>query len=114
LLHSPKVLFLDEPTLGLDPDSRHRLWTIVRNLNATNGVAVRRRITWTNAGESRIASRSSIVSRIVAQGSPRELREQTGSFESLEAAFLVLTGSAPRDDAPASVRPAAKLVGSRR
>src|SRR5438093_1089431 len=40
LLHTPKVLFLDEPTLGLDPQSRNQMWTHVRNLRATEGVTV--------------------------------------------------------------------------
>src|SRR3989440_3354613 len=40
LLHTPKVLFLHEPTLGLDPQSRNQLWTHVRNLRDTQGVTV--------------------------------------------------------------------------
>ena len=40
LLHTPKILFLDEPTLGLDPQSRNQLWTHVLHRNDTEGVTV--------------------------------------------------------------------------
>src|ERR1700687_2995215 len=40
LLHTPKVLFLDEPTQGLDPQSRNQMWTHVKGLNESDGVTV--------------------------------------------------------------------------
>ena len=61
-LHTPKILFLDEPTLGLDPQSRNQLWTHVRALNESEGVTVfSRPTTWTKPSASRIVSRSSIT-----------------------------------------------------
>jgi ABC-2 type transport system ATP-binding protein len=98
LLHTPKILFLDEPTLGLDPQSRNQLWTHVRHLNETEGVTVFLTTHYMDEAE-RVAHRIAIIDhgRIVAQGSPRELKEQTGG-DSLEAAFLALTGSSIRDE----------------
>lgn len=40
LLHEPGILFLDEPTVGLDPQTRRRLWEIIRNLNKTEGLTM--------------------------------------------------------------------------
>ncbi len=98
LLHTPKILFLDEPTLGLDPQSRNQLWTHVRHLNETEGVTVFLTTHYMDEAE-RVAQRLAIIDhgRVVAQGTPAELRQQTGT-ESLEAAFLALTGTTIRDE----------------
>jgi ABC-2 type transport system ATP-binding protein len=98
LLHTPKILFLDEPTLGLDPQTRNQLWTHVRHLNETEGVTVFLTTHYMDEAE-RMAHRIGIIDhgKIVAQGSPDQLKRQTGS-ESLEAAFLALTGTTIRDE----------------
>jgi ABC-2 type transport system ATP-binding protein len=98
LLHTPKILFLDEPTLGLDPQSRNQLWTHVRNLNQTEGVTVFLTTHYMEEAE-RVAQRIAIIDhgRIVAQGTPQELKQQTGA-DSLEQAFLALTGTSIRDE----------------
>jgi ABC-2 type transport system ATP-binding protein len=97
-LHTPRILFLDEPTLGLDPQSRNQLWTYVRQLNETEKVTVFLTTHYMDEAD-RVAQRIAIIDhgRIVAQGSPQELRQQTGT-ESLEQAFLALTGSSIRDE----------------
>src|SRR5574341_135910 len=99
LLHTPRVLFLDEPTLGLDPQSRNQMWTIVKNLNATEGVTVFLTTHYMDEAD-RVADRIAIIDhgRIVAMGSSAELKQQTAT-ESLESAFLKLTGSTIRDEA---------------
>jgi ABC-2 type transport system ATP-binding protein len=97
-LHTPKILFLDEPTLGLDPQSRNQLWTHVKNLNKTEDVTVFLTTHYMDEAE-RVAERLAVIDhgKIVAQGSPEELKEQT-STDSLESAFLALTGSTIRDE----------------
>jgi ABC-2 type transport system ATP-binding protein len=98
LLHTPKILFLDEPTLGLDPQSRNQLWTHVKHLNETERVTVFLTTHYMDEAE-RVAHRIAVIDhgRIVAQGTPAELKTQTGT-DSLEAAFLTLTGSTIRDE----------------
>ncbi len=103
LLHTPKIIFLDEPTLGLDPQTRNQLWTQVRRLNETEGVTVFLTTHYMEEAE-RVAQRIAIIDhgRIVAQGSPEELKRQTGAA-SLEQAFLALTGAAIRDEEAGSL-----------
>jgi ABC-2 type transport system ATP-binding protein len=98
LLHAPKILFLDEPTLGLDPQSRNQLWTLVKGLNADEGVTVFLTTHYMDEAE-KAAQRVAIIDhgRIVAQGSAHELKAQT-SADSLEGAFLKLTGTTIRDE----------------
>jgi ABC-2 type transport system ATP-binding protein len=97
-LHTPKILFLDEPTLGLDPQSRNQLWTHVKHLNETEHVTVFLTTHYMDEAE-RVAHRIAIIDhgRIVAQGTGQELKQQTKT-ESLEQAFLALTGSTIRDE----------------
>ena len=75
LLHTPKILFLDEPTLGLDPQSRNQLWTHVKHLNETEGVTVFLTTHYMDEAE-RVAHRIAIIDhgKIVAQGTPQELK----------------------------------------
>lgn len=98
-LHAPRILFLDEPTLGLDPQSRNQLWTQVRALNEAEGTTVFLTTHYMDEAQ-RVAQRIAIIDHglIVAQGTTPELLQQTGA-ESLEDAFLALTGSAVRDEA---------------
>src|SRR6202012_6048587 len=84
LLHTPKILFLDEPTLGLDPQTRNQLWAHVKHLNQTEGVTVFLTTHYMDEAE-RVAQRIAIIDhgRIVAQGTLQELKQQTGT-DSLE------------------------------
>jgi ABC-2 type transport system ATP-binding protein len=102
LLHTPKILFLDEPTLGLDPQSRNLMWRHVKQLNETEGVTVFLTTHYMDEAD-RVAQRIAIIDhgKIVAQGSPAELKEQTKT-DSLEHAFLALTGSTIRDESAGS------------
>jgi ABC-2 type transport system ATP-binding protein len=97
-LHTPKILFLDEPTLGLDPQSRNQLWTHVKHLNETEGVTVFLTTHYMDEAE-RVAHRIAIIDhgKIVSVGTAQELKERTGA-NSLEGAFLELTGSTIRDE----------------
>jgi ABC-2 type transport system ATP-binding protein len=111
-LHTPKILFLDEPTLGLDPQSRNQLWTHVKRLNETERTTVFLTTHYMDEAD-RVAHRIAIMDHgsIVAQGTSTELKEQTGT-DSLEDAFLALTGSSLRDegaDAKAAMRQVAKM-----
>jgi ABC-2 type transport system ATP-binding protein len=98
LLHTPKILFMDEPTLGLDPHSRNQLWLQVGQLNVTDKVTVFLTTHYMEEAE-RFAHRIGIIDggKVVSMGSPIELKEQTNS-QSLEEAFLRLTGHSIRND----------------
>jgi ABC-2 type transport system ATP-binding protein len=98
LLHTPRILFLDEPTLGLDPQSRNQMWTQVKHLNTSEGVTVFLTTHYMDEAD-RVAQRIAVIDhgRIVAQGTAQSLKEQTGT-DSLEGAFLALTGSTIRDE----------------
>jgi ABC-2 type transport system ATP-binding protein len=96
LLHTPKILFLDEPSAGLDPQTRNHLWNQVLKLNQSEGLTVFLTTHYLEEAE-RVAHQIAIVDHgtIVAEGTAKQLREQTGS-ETLDQAFVTLTGAAMR------------------
>ena len=115
-LHTPKILFLDEPTLGLDPQSRNQLWTHVKALNETEKTTVFLTTHYMDEAD-RVAHRIAIMDHgsIIATGTSAELKAQTQT-ESLEEAFLSLTGSSLRDegaDSKAGLRQMAQMFGRR-
>ncbi len=97
-LHTPKILFLDEPTLGLDPQSRNQLWTHVKTLNEAEKTTVFLTTHYMDEAD-RVAHRIAIMDHgsIVAVGTSAELKARTAT-DSLEAAFLALTGTSIRDE----------------
>ena len=98
LLHHPKILFLDEPTLGLDTQTRNLLWEYVRRLRDTEGTTIFFTTHYLDEAEE-VADRIAIIDhgKIVATGTSKQLAKQTGT-KTLEDAYLELTGRMVRDE----------------
>ncbi|MEV0559398.1 MULTISPECIES: ABC transporter ATP-binding protein [unclassified Streptomyces] len=107
LTHRPKVLFLDEPTTGLDPASRADLWDLVRRLRDDHGTTVFLTTHYLDEADA-LADRLVIVDQgvVVAEGTPSALKLQYGGSidATLQDTFLAITGRAP---APADATPVA-------
>ena len=80
LIHNPEVLFLDEPTTGLDPVSRSRVWQEVRDINDKLGVTIFLTTQYLEEADA-LAHRIGIISRgrLAVQGTPQELKRARGS-----------------------------------
>lgn len=98
LLHHPKIMFLDEPTLGLDPQTRNHMWDYLKALNKDEGTTVFFSTHYMEEAE-RVAQRIAIIDhgKIIAIDTPEALKQQTGTT-SLEEAFLKLTGQGIREE----------------
>ena len=108
LVGNPRIIFLDEPTTGLDPRSRRTMWTIIRELVA-DGVTVF--LTTQQLDEAdQLADRIAVLDqgRVVAEGTPDELKRRMpgthvrlrfATAGQLDAAALVLPGSTRDDEA---------------
>ncbi len=117
LLHHPKVLFLDEPTLGLDPQTRNHMWNYLKDLNKSESITVFFTTHYMEEA-ARIAERIAIVDHgnIVAVGTVAELMAKTQT-QSLEDAFLKLTGDTIREEEAGAIdrlRQAGKMWRGRR
>jgi ABC-2 type transport system ATP-binding protein len=84
LVGSPKLLFLDEPTTGLDPQSRRQLWDIIRDFQRSGGTVL---LTTHYMDEAeRLCDRLAIVDygKLIAEGSPADLIERLGGHHMVE------------------------------
>lgn len=97
LLHQPKILFLDEPTLGLDPQTRNKIWTYIKKLNQEKQTTIFFTTHYLEEAE-KTAQKIAIIDhgKIVARGTAAELKDKTQT-DSLENAFIKLTGKAIRE-----------------
>ncbi|MBZ6130677.1 MULTISPECIES: ATP-binding cassette domain-containing protein [Streptomyces] len=108
LMHRPGVLFLDEPTTGLDPGSRAGLWDLVRRLRDEHGTTVFLTTHYLDEADA-LSDRLVVVDGgvVVAEGTPAALKLEHGGAPdaSLQDTFLAITGreAAAADAAPASV-----------
>lgn len=100
ILHRPSILFLDEPTSGVDPDSRRRFWELIHTLGA-EGVSIL--VSTHYMDEAEYCHRIALINhgRMIALGSPRELKQQSVGGELLAVecarsgdAVIVLQGLA--------------------
>ncbi len=102
LLHRPQILFLDEPTIGLDPQTRNHIWAYIQQMSQEENVTVFFTTHYMEEAD-RVAGDVAVIDhgKIVAQGSPTELKEKTQS-KTLEDAFIALTGHTIRDEEASS------------
>ena len=103
LIHHPKILFLDEPTLGLDPQTRNHLYDFIRELKVKEKMTVFLTTHYMEEAD-KIADEIAIIDhgKIIAFGNSKDLKKSTKS-KTLEEAFLKLTGHTIRDEEANSI-----------
>ena len=96
LIHRPRVLFLDEPTTGLDPEARAQLWAEIERLTREEGLTIVLTTHYLEEAD-RLASRLAIIDRgrVVATGSPEELKAELRG----DAIVVELSDGASSDEA---------------
>jgi ABC-2 type transport system ATP-binding protein len=106
LMGDPRIIFLDEPTTGLDPRSRHTMWQIIRDLVA-GGVTILLTTQYLEEADQ-LSNRVAVLDqgRLIAEGTPAELKRripgghirlQFADAHKLDAAFRTLHEGAPDD-----------------
>ena len=98
LVNEPKVLFLDEPTTGLDPQAKHNLWELIKELNLSGMTII---LTTHNMEEAEnLCHKVAIMDKgkIIVEGNPKDLIQKYDQEDgNLENVFLSLTGKELRD-----------------
>ena len=104
LIHRPQVLFLDEPTTGLDPASRHAMWEMIRDLQQSSGLTLFLTTHYMEEADE-LCDQIAICDhgRIVASGTPAKLKAAVGG-QTLEDVFIAYTGRGLRDAAEGNAR----------
>ncbi|MEV8117793.1 ABC transporter ATP-binding protein [Streptomyces xiamenensis] len=109
LTHRPRVLFLDEPTTGLDPGSRADLWNLIRRIRSEDGTTIFLTTHYLDEADA-LSDRLIVVDdgRVAAEGTPAELKTRYGGSPdaTLQDTFIAITGRGPqqeRDPAPVAV-----------
>ena len=92
-MHQPAILFLDEPTVGLDPDGRNAVWDHVRALRQQIGAAIVMTTHYMDEAEE-MCDRVAVMhqARFAAVGTPKELCALVGPQATLDDVFVALTG----------------------
>ena len=97
LVHDPEIAFLDEPTVGMDPQSRRAVWDFIRELKKQNKTVLLTTHYMEEAEE--LCDRIGIIDngKLISLGTPQQLKRQF-NVKNLEEVFLQLTGRRIREE----------------
>ncbi len=103
LLHHPKIFFLDEPTVGLDPQTRNHIWDYIKELNKEEDITIFFTTHYMDEAE-KYSTKIAVIDhgKIIAQGTAKELKDKTKK-QTLEDAFIELTGHEIRSEEASSI-----------
>lgn len=98
ILHKPKILILDEPTVGIDVQSKNVILEHLQNLNETDGTTILYTSHLMEEAEN-FCTQIGIIDegKLIATGNPKEMIEEYKTCEKLEDIYLLLTGRSLRD-----------------
>jgi ABC-2 type transport system ATP-binding protein len=98
IIHNPSIAFLDEPTVAMDPQSRHVVWDFIRELKAQGKTVILTTHYMEEAEE--LCDRVGVIDhgKLIALGTPKELKERFGAKD-LEDVFMQITGRKIREGA---------------
>jgi ABC-2 type transport system ATP-binding protein len=99
LIHDPDIIFLDEPTIGLDPTTAHNIREMIKRLNIEEGKTILLTTHYMDEAD-RLSNRIGIIDygKIIALDTPKNIKSSVSPDATLEDAFIKLTGIKIRDE----------------